>query len=65
MIRTQRIEIDSALTDWANIPKGIPQGFIQGLLLFNNLSMIGSFSLQNVSSVILLMTIAIILVVWV
>ena len=65
MIRTQRIEIDLALTDWANIPKGIPQGFIQGFLLFNNLSMIGSFSQQNVSSVILLMTIAIILVVWV
>ena len=65
MTRTQRIEIDSALTDWANIPKCIPQGFILGLLLFNNLSMIGSFSQQNVSSVILLMTIAIILVVWV
>ena len=33
--RAQKIKMGSAFSDWANIVKGIPQGSILGLLLFN------------------------------
>ena len=33
--RKQRMKIGSACSDWANIIRGIPQGFILGPLLFN------------------------------
>ena len=35
---TQRIKMGSAFSDWANIVKGIPQGSIPDLLLFNIVS---------------------------
>ena len=61
--RTQSIKISSTFSDWTNIVKGILQSSILVPYFLMFLSMICSFSQQNVKSVILLMTIAFILVV--
>ena len=62
---TQRIKISSTSRDWTNIVKGILQSSILVPYFLMFLSMICSFSQQNVKSVILLVTIAFILVVWI